>query len=223
MSTLFGSGLPRPAVRVAPGVAHLPGWLSLEAQARLVEQARDLARLVAGGPHAMTRPVLPSGRMSVHVLALGQPWPPRPRAGVAPVPAGYGDLARAGLAAAAEVAGELGPWADGSFRAEAALINYYPPGSTMGMHIDADEEARAPVISLSIGEDAIFRMGNVHGRGRPWDDITLMSGDLVVFGGPARRAYHGVPVVREGTAPEGCGVGRGRINITIRQVSPLVV
>ena len=218
MSTLFGSGLPRPAVRVAPGVAHLPGWLPLAAQTRLVDQARGLARSVAGGPHAMTRPVLSSGRMSVHVLALGQPWPPRPHTGIAPVPDNYGELARAGLTAAAQVAGELAPWTDVSFRAEATLLNYYPPDATMGMHIDADEPSRAPVISLSIGDDAIFRMGNTEHRGRPWDDITLLSGDLVVFGGPARRAYHGVPAVREGTAPEGCGVERGRINITIRQV-----
>ena len=88
----------------------------------------------------------------------------------------------------------------------------------MGLHVDAMEEAAAPVISLSIGDEALFRMGNTEGRTRPWDDVTLMSGDLLVFGGPARWAYHGVPRITPGTAPAGCGLREGRINVTMRQV-----
>ena len=93
----------------------------------------------------------------------------------------------------------------------------------MGMHVDAFEESPAPVISLSIGDEALFRMGHTEARTRPWDDITLCSGDLVVFGGPKRFAYHGVVRVNDGTLPEACGLSEGRINITIRQVSARAV
>ncbi|WP_460490536.1 alpha-ketoglutarate-dependent dioxygenase AlkB, partial [Corynebacterium nasicanis] len=136
----------------------------------------------------------------------------------APIPPAWTGLAQRALLAAAEVAEELAPWADGSFRAEATLVNYYRPEATMGLHVDANEAADAPVISLSIGDEALFRIGHTEGRTHPWNDVTLMSGDLIVFGGPARRAYHGVPAVRPGTAPAGCGLGEGRLNITIRQV-----
>ncbi len=229
MSTLFDDGLARPAARVAPGVAHLPGWLPVADQRRLVDQARQIARSVTGTPLAMQRLSVGTGWTSAHILSVGRHWTTRPYRYVSeldgvkvpPVPAAYGELARAALVAAASVARELEPWADGSFRAEAALINYYPPGSSMGLHVDANEVSEAPVVSLSIGDEAVFRMGNTAGRSRPWSDVTLMSGDLVVFGGSARRAYHGVTEVRDGTAPPGCGLreGRaGRINITIRQV-----
>jgi alkylated DNA repair protein (DNA oxidative demethylase) len=80
------------------------------------------------------------------------------------------------------------------------------------------EESPAPVVSLSIGDEALFRMGGTEGRSKPWDDVLLMSGDLLVFGGPARRAYHGVPRIHPDTAPTGCGLRKGRINVTIRQV-----
>lgn len=232
MPTLFDAGFDRPARKVAPGVAHLPGWLPLEAQSDLVTQAREIARSVAGTPLAMRRLPVGAGWTKAHILSVGRHWRTRPYGYVTeldgtpvpPVPAEYGELARVAIAAAAEVAPELAPWADGSFRAETALVNYYPPGASMGLHVDANEISEAPVVSLSIGDEAVFRMGNVHGKTRPWTDVTLMSGDLVVFGGPARRAHHGVPVVREGTAPAGCGLReghggpRGRINITVRQV-----
>ncbi|AGF71229.1 alpha-ketoglutarate-dependent dioxygenase AlkB [Corynebacterium halotolerans] len=228
MPTLFdsGAGFDRPAVLVAPGVAHLPGWLPVSEQERLVSQARAIARSVAGTPLAMHRPVVGTGQMSAYILSLGRYWRTRPYGyvrslggvDVPAVPPEYGRLARAALSAASGVAEELAPWADGAFRAETALVNYYPSGASMGLHVDANEVSEAPVVSLSIGDEAVFRMGNVHGRTRPWSDVTLMSGDLVVFGGPARRAYHGVPVVRDGTAPAGCGLCEGRINITIRQV-----
>ena len=118
---------------------------------------------------------------------------------------------------AARISPDLAPWA-AAYRADVALVNYYPPGSSMGLHVDAMEESPAPVVSLSIGDEALFRMGGTEGRSKPWDDVLLMSGDLLVFGGPARRAYHGVPRIRPGTPPAGCGVAEGRLNITIRQV-----
>ena len=61
------------------------------------------------------------------------------------------------------------------------------------MHQDKEERAGAPVVSLSIGDACVFRFGNTETRGRPYTDVELRSGDLFVFGGPSRWAYHGVP------------------------------
>jgi alkylated DNA repair protein (DNA oxidative demethylase) len=87
----------------------------------------------------------------------------------------------------------------------------------MGMHQDKDGRSRAPVVSLSIGDSCVFRFGNAESRGQPYRDIRLDSGDLFVFGGPARLAYHGVTKVLPGTAPPDCGLAEGRINITLRE------
>lgn len=212
---LFDAPFHRPAVHLRAGVAHVPGFLRPAEQADLVAQARELARR-----GRMERPRVGSGQMSVYILSVGREWRTRPYRYVPAeleLPEPWVLLARSALAAAAEVAPEL---VTPTFRPEAALVNYYPPGSAMGLHVDANEVSEAPVVSLSIGEEALFRIGHTEGRTRPWDDVTLMSGDLVVFGGPARRAYHGVPAVRPGTAPEGCGLREGRLNITIRQVDP---
>jgi alkylated DNA repair protein (DNA oxidative demethylase) len=84
------------------------------------------------------------------------------------------------------------------------------------MHQDKDEESLAPVVSLSIGDACRFRFGNTETRTKPYQDIELGSGDLFVFGGPSRLAYHGVTKVHPGTAPDGCGLETGRINITMR-------
>lgn len=55
-------------------------------------------------------------------------------------------------------------------------------------------------------------------RGRPYTDVALESGDLFVFGGPARLAYHGVPRTLPGTGPaDGIGLPTGRLNITLRE------
>ena len=62
----------------------------------------------------------------------------------------------------------------------------------MGLHQDKDELSMDPVVSISIGDACVFRFGNTESRGRPWTDVDLSSGDLFVFGGPARLAYHGV-------------------------------
>ncbi|MGO1696280.1 MAG: alpha-ketoglutarate-dependent dioxygenase AlkB, partial [Arthrobacter sp.] len=97
------------------------------------------------------------------------------------------------------------------------LVNHYDDAAHMGMHQDRDERSRAPVVSLSIGDTCRFRFGNTEHRNKPYEDIDLVSGDLFVFGGPSRLAYHGVTRMRPGTAPAGCGVETGRINITLRE------
>ena len=121
-------------------------------------------------------------------------------------------LGRTGLVAAT---GD--PHAGDDYTPDTALVNYYDDTAKMGMHQDKDEESMAPVVSLSIGDACRFRFGNTETRTKPYQDIDLGSGDLFVFGGPSRLAYHGVTKVHPGTAPDGCGLESGRINITMRE------
>jgi DNA oxidative demethylase len=85
----------------------------------------------------------------------------------------------------------------------------------MGQHQDKDERSTAPVVSLSLGDTCVFRFGNTESRGKPYTDVELQSGDLFVFGGPSRFAYHGVPRTLAGTADPALGL-TGRLNITLR-------
>lgn len=85
------------------------------------------------------------------------------------------------------------------------------------MHQDKEERSGAPVVSLSIGDSCVFRFGNTQTRGRPYTDVELASGDLFVFGGPSRYAYHGVPKVHAATADPATGMNGGRLNITLRE------
>ena len=101
---------------------------------------------------------------------------------------------------------------------EACLINVYAPTARMGLHQDRDEkDFSAPVLSLSLGDTCLFRVGGTR-RSDPTRSVRLASGDAVVLGGEARLAFHGVDRIMPGTStllPEA-----GRINLTLRRVSP---
>ncbi|HCK84644.1 MAG TPA: alkylated DNA repair dioxygenase [Hyphomonadaceae bacterium] len=100
---------------------------------------------------------------------------------------------------------------------EACLVNLYEGDARMGLHVDSDEEAwDAPVLSISLGDTAIFRIGGVL-RSDPTRSVRLASGDVCMLGGASRRAYHGVDRILPGTSrllPKG-----GRINLTLRRVT----
>jgi alkylated DNA repair protein (DNA oxidative demethylase) len=100
---------------------------------------------------------------------------------------------------------------------QACLVNFYGPGARMGLHQDRDEEDfHAPVVSLSLGDTCLFRVGGTT-RQSPTRSFRLASGDAVVLGGEARLAFHGVDRVIPGTSrllAEG-----GRINLTLRRVT----
>ena len=101
---------------------------------------------------------------------------------------------------------------------EACLINYYAGSAKMGSHRDEDEEDRAaPVVSISLGDDATFHVGGLK-RNDPKQRMLLRSGDVVVLGGASRLAYHGIDRIHAGTSSllaEG-----GRFNLTLRRVTP---
>jgi len=99
---------------------------------------------------------------------------------------------------------------------DCCLVNFYGEGARMGMHQDNDEaDFSWPVLSVSLGDEGLFRMGN-DTRGGKTESIWLKSGDVVVMGGEARLKYHGVDRIRFGSStllPRG-----GRINLTCRVV-----
>ncbi len=97
---------------------------------------------------------------------------------------------------------------------DSCLVNYYGEGAKMGMHQDKDEGDMAwPVVSLSLGDDALFRMGGTSRHGKT-KSVWLRSGDVVVMGGDARLAYHGIDRIKFGTSP--LLAKGGRLNVTLR-------
>ena len=205
--------IPRPRTEVAPAAVHVPRWLGLAEQRRLLEACREWGRPPAGLRH--TR--LPGGgEMSVRTVCLGWHWVPYryqretdDGTPVKPFPRWLADLGRRAITEA------YGDGGDG-YRPDVALVNFYDDAARMGQHQDKDERALAPVVSLSLGDTCVFRFGNTRDRKRPWTDVELESGDLFVFGGESRLAFHGVPRTRPGTAPHELGL-RGRLNITLRE------
>lgn len=126
----------------------------------------------------------------------GKPWPPMPPV---LVELAQGAAAEAGFSA---------------FAPDACLINRYEPGARMSLHQDKDEaDFAAPIVSVSLGLPAIFLFGGLKRSDRP-RRFRLEHGDVVVWGGPARLAFHGVAPLADG---EHGAMGRRRINLTFRR------
>ena len=100
---------------------------------------------------------------------------------------------------------------------ECCLINFYGPEARMGLHQDADEqEFAAPVVSISLGDSCLFRIGGADRQART-QSFKLHSGDVLVMGGEARLNYHGVDRIYPGTST--LLKAEGRINLTLRRVT----
>ena len=196
----------------------MPGWLDDAEQQRLVIACREWARPPAGMRHT---PMPSGGQMSVQTVCLGWHWMPYRYSRTAddvdgaPVKSFPGWLAELGRRALADAYSDPGRTA--SYAPDVALINYYDGNARMGMHADKDERSAAPVVSLSLGSSCVFRFGNAESRGKPYQDITLESGDLFVFGGASRFACHGVTKTIAGTERPDIGLPEGRLNITLRE------
>lgn len=215
MDPLFDEA-PRPAVELPAGAHHLPGFLPLEEQRWLVERFHEWGR----GPVPPRYPLIGGHPMSVQSVCLGWHWNPgrlTRRAVdqngelVPPVPDW---MVRLGHRALLRATGD--DEAARSYVPDCALVNWYEPSARMGMHQDKEERDPAPVVSFSIGDSCRFRFGNTETRNKPYVDLELRSGDLFVFGGPSRLAFHGVTRIMPDTAPAGLGLPPGRINITLR-------
>ncbi|WP_327113417.1 alpha-ketoglutarate-dependent dioxygenase AlkB [Streptomyces sp. NBC_01341] len=209
--------IPRPPMEVAPGAVHIPGWLTDDEQRDLVTACRAWAT----GPVPIRHTRLPRGGvMSVQTVCVGWHWRPYAYTRTADDVNGrrvadFPDwMVLLGRRALLDAYGDR-VQADG-YTPDTALINFYDGQARMGMHQDKDERSSAPVVSLSIGDSCVFRVGNTETRTRPYTDVELASGDLFVLGGPSRFAYHGVPKVIEGTGDPATGLKSGRLNITMR-------
>ncbi|MEM1100931.1 MAG: alpha-ketoglutarate-dependent dioxygenase AlkB [Pseudomonadota bacterium] len=187
------------------------GWLDGPAQAALVEALRGVLHKAP-----LVQPVTPSGRpMSVRMSAAGRVGWITDRRGYR-----YAQTHPSGSAWPPIPDPVLDIWkgVTGHGRVpDCCLINWYGEGAKMGMHQDRDEgDFDWPVVSVSLGDSALFRMGNVE-RGGKTESVWLESGDVVVMGGEARLAFHGIDRVRHGSSSllrDG-----GRINLTLRVVS----
>lgn len=202
---------------IADGAVLLTGWLSVDAQGSLVQQCRAIMDGPSGGYVPTVRG---GGKMRVRMTCLGRHWNPLTytygstradydNAPVAPVPDAW-----LGLASRAA--------ADAGFRftPDICLINFYTGDGRMGVHQDKDESpasiaAGFPVVSMSLGDTARFLFGGLRRRD-PVEPILLESGDVFVFGGPARLRYHGISRILPGTAPDSLSL-EGRFNLTFRQ------
>jgi alkylated DNA repair protein (DNA oxidative demethylase) len=99
------------------------------------------------------------------------------------------------------------------FAPDACLVNRYEPGAKLSLHQDRDErDLDAPIVSVSLGLPAVFVFGGLR-RSDPTRRIALRHGDVVVWGGPARLAHHGVLALKDGEHPL---LGRKRVNLTFR-------
>jgi len=108
--------------------------------------------------------------------------------------------------------------ADGDAPADVCLVNLYQGEARMGLHQDRDEADFAfPVLSVSLGDTAIFRMGGAR-RGGATISLRLASGDVCLLGGEARLAFHGVDRIVCGSSR--LIPGGGRINLTLRRAAP---
>ncbi|HXB69789.1 MAG TPA: DNA oxidative demethylase AlkB [Candidatus Acidoferrales bacterium] len=210
---LLLQGGPRSPEQLEEGAVLLRGFAIAEAPAlveevALVAQAAPFRHLVTPGGYTMSVAMTNCGRVGwvsdrtgYRYAAAdpdsGVPWPA--------MPAPFLDLA----ARAAAEAGFAG------YDPDDCLINQYIAGAKLGLHQDRDEkDAWAPIVSVSLGLPAVFLWGG-QSRSAPVRRLRLESGDIVVWGGPARFVYHGVAPLKDGQHPL---TGAARINLTFRKV-----
>ena len=197
--------------RIAPGAVVLHGFALDEAAALLqafeeITAQAPLRHLLTPGGHVMSVAMSNCGplgwvsdrsgyRYDACDPTTGRPWPPLPEAWL--------DLARRAAAQAGY----------DNFKPNACLINEYKPGTKLSLHQDKDEnEVRQPIVSVSLGLPAVFQFGTLRREDRParW---RLVHGDVVVWGGPSRLAFHGVLPLADGMHAM---TGQRRINLTFR-------
>ncbi len=189
MEALFPADVvPRSTHRVVPGVVHLPDVLSLADQRRLAAGSRDWPGTSITGYGASRRR---------HVTTI---------------PDWVTDLAHDALADAVGRDDSL----DERFAPDGLLIAGVDQGVARRPALRMHRISGAgPVVLLSVGDACEFRIGGVAGTARTHHDILLDSGDVLVWGGPAREAHVGAPRTRPATAPEWCGLTGGWIGVAV--------
>jgi len=206
----FFDGPPSGVKTIADGAKVLGGFADakvLVAEVERIAAAAPFRHMTTPGGHRMSAAMTNCGtagwvadRRGYRYDRLdpetGNRWPP--------IPDCFSHLA----AQAAANAGFDG------FKPDACLVNRYAPGSRLSLHQDRDEQDfNAPIVSVSLGLPATFLFGGLKRSDRP-QRILLESGDIVVWGGPARLAFHGVAPLKKGVHPL---TGPYRINLTLRK------
>jgi len=173
----------------------------------------DLRAIVAAAP--LFSPDTPYGKpMSVRMTSAGKYGWYSDRSGYRYVPRHPSGVAWPAIPASVLAVWEAVTGLDR--RPDSCLLNFYRDGARMGLHQDRDEaDFSFPVVSVSLGDDGLFRIGNTT-RGGKTESIWLSSGDVVVMGGDARLTYHGVDRIKPGTS--GLLKEGGRLNLTLRVV-----
>ena len=196
------------------GVRHYPEHFDLEAQQALLEDVRHVVRQAPLYVPTMPRTGKPMSVRMTNCGTLGwvtdrqcgyryQATHPETAAPWPKIPSMLLDLWR-------EVSAYPHP-------PEACLVNFYSADARMGLHQDRDEtDFSAPVVSVSLGDDCLFRIGGVR-RADATTSLRLRSGDVIVLGGQSRLAYHGVDRIYAGTSM--LLKTEGRINLTLRRVT----
>jgi DNA oxidative demethylase len=214
-SCLAGAGIAAMSEPTAPeGFAYHPRALDRAGQEALL--AAVLGPVEKAGWY---RPSMPrSGRpLSVLMCNLGRLGWVSDKAGYRYQPT-HPDTGRPWPAIPAEVVALWGRMAPAAPALECCLVNLYRGPARLGLHRDEDEETfAAPVVSVSLGDAAWFRVGGL-ARRDPTRRLRLESGDVVVLGGAARLVFHGIDRIIEGSST--LVPGGGRINLTLRRVTP---
>lgn len=204
-----------PIVRLAPGGVVLRGFAAAQAPALLaavetIATTAPFRHMMTPGGFTMSVAMTNCGqagwitdrrgyRYGPHDPGTGLPWPAMP------------DIFRSLAEQAATAADFPG------FAPDACLVNRYAPGSRLSLHQDRNEhDLSAPIVSVSLGLPAVFLFGGERRADRP-RRIRLESGDVAVWGGPARLAFHGVDTLADGDHKL---TGRCRVNLTFRRALP---
>jgi DNA oxidative demethylase len=214
MIPLFDSdSLPPSREQLEEGAVLLRGFASAEAPVLVEEVARivqsaPFRHLVTPGGYTMSVAMTNCGRLGWVSSRSGYRYDPiDPDTGAA-----WPAMPEAFLRLAVHAAAEAG---FANYDPDACLINRYTAGAKLGLHQDRDEkDAWAPIVSVSLGLSAVFLWGGKR-RSDPVRRLVVESGDVAVWGGPARFVYHGVAPLKDGQHPL---TGAARINLTFRKV-----
>jgi alkylated DNA repair protein (DNA oxidative demethylase) len=214
MIPLFdGDSLPRSQEQLEEGAMLLRGFAAAEApvlvdEAARIESAAPFRQMVTPGGYTMSVAMTNCGRLGWVSDRAGYRYSPVDPDTGAPWPA----MPAAFIDIAARAAAEAG---FANYDPDACLINRYIAGAKLSLHQDRDEkDAWAPIVSVSLGLPAVFLWGGKR-RSDPVRRLHLQSGDIAVWGGPARFVFHGVSPLKDGQHPL---TSTARINLTFRKV-----
>ena len=180
------------------------------------------------------------GAMHLHMMCLGKHWNAKTQRyeerrsdldglSVPPLPAELWKLVEAAAETATEACASVPRIEPG-----ACLINHYAHSGRLGMHQDRSERPEtlrrgSPVVSISIGDSCDFEYSETRpeetdaamaalGGNHRVKSVRLDSGDVLIFGGPARMLFHGVSKVHPNHRPKGLTLAPGRLNLTFREL-----